>query len=186
MRINEKLNFVIPICDDEGAECAYVHSTPVSQEVFEANYRLIAITYNGIYEGRLGQLAGPRTSALEMRAVAKEMGIEPRADALLAEIRRLTSVIAPQSTGWEPMPYSAAVERGILSGYDASVVENALVFFMCCWHVHPPRPRMDLLRGAAQIWDARILSQNVSEFIGSLPISTETENSGGMVVALSR
>ena len=48
MRLDKKLNLVIPIEDDE--RTIYVHSMPISKQVFEANVFIISKTLSVLYE----------------------------------------------------------------------------------------------------------------------------------------
>lgn len=185
MKINEKLALVIPLYGDEDQITGYVHSTPISTEVFEANFWLISKTYAAITEGGLNILAGPKVASLVMRDVAKSMGDEAMANAatFLTELRRLSSAIMPKDTGWEPIPYQVAVERRLIEPEDVREVDSAIVFFTVGSQMYPRQVRKDMLDGAAQILGARIQSCNVTELIASLPTSIATDNSGEMKAA---
>ncbi|MDE1854691.1 MAG: hypothetical protein KGI38_13345, partial [Thaumarchaeota archaeon] len=98
MKLNEAINLVVPV----GERQAY--HTPISREVFEANYRILAATKAALSgKGVMYQMdAGPRIAALAMRDEGKRDAEDrgsvddaghPRDEmtpALLAEIKRLT------------------------------------------------------------------------------------------------
>lgn len=191
MKISENTYLVIPIYDDEGVVCAYAHSTPISYEVFDANYRIIGKTYTAILEnGGTGfmDITGPKTAAIAMREAGRAMGEQPgqhdSAPALMAEIRRLTTVIAPQEgdAGWTPIPLDVAAQRGVLTVPDVREVESAIVFFIVCWHMLPRLLRYNLCR-ATLGWGGQTSLLNVTEFIASLQTSKKEENTGETVLA---
>jgi hypothetical protein len=188
VKINAALNFVIPLYGDNDQIYAYVHSTPVSYEVFEANFWLVSKTYTSIHESGLGATAGPRVAALILKDIAKEIAGgrgDPVAigNALLGEIRRLSTAIVRQDDSWQPVPYQVAIDRGMIDRQDATEVDSAIVFFTVEWLMLPRQRRLDMLDGAAQIWNARMSSLSPTEFINSLATSTEIVNSGGTVAA---
>jgi len=88
MKLDKALNLVIPIDQDEGR--IYVHSTPISLEVFEKYFLAISKTFAAIYSEGLNVLAGPRVAALMLRRVSDDLGLDT---GLIDEIRRLSNVI---------------------------------------------------------------------------------------------
>ena len=62
MHINRKLNLVIPIERADGSQI-FTHSTPISAEVFDKYFLVIAKTFSAIYSEGLGPLGGPRVAA---------------------------------------------------------------------------------------------------------------------------
>ena len=98
MQIDRSLNFVMPVERENGT--IYVHSMPISRQVFEANFLPISKTFTRLYTDGIGTTSGPRVAALMLREVATEMGIADKIEReLFAEIRRLTNVILPGNTG---------------------------------------------------------------------------------------
>lgn len=187
MKINRKLNLVIPV--DRGDEgTIYVHSTPISREVFERYFLVISKTFAAIYTEGLGIAAGPRVASLLLRKVAEDMGgTDERARAaawedvqngLMAEIKRLTNVVVSGHGGWTTLPFQEAVDRKMLDPDDASEVENALAFFTVASAMHKKSELPTILTGAASLWGGQIVSSNSTEFAASLPISTPDGNSG--------
>lgn len=184
MKINERLNLVVPLYDEADKVYAYVHSTPISYEVFKANYLLISKTYMSVFGNDLGPFAGPRVAALVMDEVAEKMTNGPQmVSALMTEVRRLSTVIMPNDNGWTPVPFEAAIKRGMLDQEDIQEVLSAITFFLVVWHLAPRSARADILSGTALIWGAQLSLLNATAYLNSLPISTGTENTGAMVVA---
>lgn len=187
--IDEKLNYVVPI--DTEAGTVYVHSTPISREVFERNFLLVSKTFARLYNEQLGATAAPRVAKMMCRQVAIEMnGTEPDGtpldagpgtnsfNSLMMEIRRLSNVVAQGSSGWETYPLQEAVDRKSMSESDLSEVENVLVFFTLASAMHRKSVLRDILDGAAKLWDAQITSSNSTDFAASLRTSTAAATSG--------
>jgi hypothetical protein len=179
VRINERLNIVIPLYHDD-EPYAYVHSTPISREVFEVNYLLISKTFSSIHSEGLGEVAGPRVAQLIMRDIAEQGGdrTQKSARSLLDEIGRLSNVILAGKSGWETIPLQEALDRKLIDEDDRSEVMNSLVFFTVASLMYPRNMRQMFMDRAAQIWGARMLSSNSTDFTASLPTSTATVSSG--------
>jgi hypothetical protein len=193
MRIDKRLNLVIEI--EDGKRKSYVHSTPLSREVFEANFLLISKTFTAIYAEGLSTIAGPRIASLMLREIASRMDgdVPPgqkgenatRAEILMAEIRRLTVIIAPGEKGWEPEPFEGAVARGVINEEDNAEVENALVFFTCGSAMHRRAELEPMLKSAVNLWGGQITSSTSTEWIASLPKSSGIANTGAKPAGLS-
>lgn len=184
MQINEKLNFVIPLYDGNDQVYAYVHSMPLSREVFEINYLLLSKTFAAIHGEGLGEVAGPRVAALVLRDVAKRMAGEIGSGLevpLLNEIHRLTSVLLQSPAGWQPIPFDDCVRGNQLEPEDIAEVENALVFFIAMSAMHRKKMLQVILPGAAQLWGAQTSSLSCTEFAKSLRTLIETDASGTVV-----
>lgn len=108
--INERLHFVVPIYADDGDTIsAYVHSAPISREVFEAHFLLISKTFTAFHTEGLGFLGGPRVASLMLNKVAEKIGDQTGAIALMNEIRRLSNVL---------ILYAKRLERAAIPGSD--------------------------------------------------------------------
>ena len=180
--IDRRLNLVIPIYGDKDAVVAWVHSTPIGREVFDAYYRVLGRVYAAIHgdaTDALGPTAGPRMAAMLLRDEAQRMGIwgGPAGvqAGLVSEIRRLTNVAAPGPKGWEVLPYDDAIRAGRLDADDAAEVDNAIVFFTVGWWVYPKGRREAALSGAARLWSGHSTSSTVTEYAAGLPTSTAAE-----------
>jgi len=189
LKIDAKLNLVIPILDDEEKPIAYVHSMPIARETFERYFIVISKAFSAIYGEGLSFVAGPRVAALILRKIAEEIGewegIEGVKDGLLGEVRRLSSFIGPASNGWEPIPLEEAVRKGLISSDDLAEVENAIAFFIVASAMHKRNALKATLDGAAKLWGARVTSLNSTEFGAFLKTSTADENTGATAVVSS-
>lgn len=186
MKISENTNLVVPMYDEKGEVYAYAHSVPISYEVFELNYRLLSRSYAMILENgaQFMDVVGPKTAAITLREAAKSLygkEADPEAQyrALIAEIKRQTSIILPKDSGWEPVPFDVAVSRKMIQPGDTREVESAIVFFTVCWHMLPRLLRANLCR-ATLGWGGQTSSQSVSELIASLRTSSEVANIGAI------
>lgn len=180
MRVNEKLHLVIPLYNDDDVSAIqhYVHSAPLSREVFEAHFLLLSKTFTAIHAEGLGEIAGPRVAALIMREVAKRMRDEEGHQAVMNEIRRLSNVLTRTGGKWVTMPLQDAIDTQTLGEDDQAEVENAIVFFIACSALYRKQILADMLNGAARLWGAQITSSDCMAFIASLPTSTAIVSSG--------
>ncbi len=184
MRIDRKMNIVIPVETEKGT--LYVHSAPISRDVFVNNYLVIAKTFSSIAAEGLGAVAGPRVAAMLMKQVATDMGVWPKVEqGLIMEIVRLSNIAYPTETGYETTTLHGAVERGILDQRDMDEVINCLVFFTVASAMYRQMHQEVMLGGAAQLWGAEILSHDFTEFLKLLVISRPGANTGGTAGALS-
>jgi hypothetical protein len=177
-KINEKLHFVMPIYDGDGAVCAYVNAAPISREVFEAHFLMISKTFAAIHGEGLGDIAGPRVASLIMRRIAARGKDEESATSLMNEIRRMTNVSMSTKAGWEMVPFQEAMDKELINADDLAEVENALVFFTVILSMHQRPVAAEMLRGAAKLWGAQISSLDYSAFHASLKTSTKVETTG--------
>src|SRR5208337_3512803 len=144
MKIDGDLNLVLPVTFDEAGEpVLYAYHTPISRQVFEANYRILSATKAAIFGKGLVFAAdvGPRIAALRLADEARQDALErgdvdeqgkPRdlsAKALIEEIKRLTTILASDTNGWEMLPVDTAISRNLMDTVDWGDAENALVFF---------------------------------------------------------
>lgn len=203
MKIDKKLNLIIPISDgtiqteidgklvEQENIIAWVHSTPISKETFERYYLVISKTFSLIHSQGLNAITGPRVAALALKEVAnslppKDDGAETFWDGpsgvqvgLMAEIGRLTNVfIFGQGEGWIQVPFSEAKSKGYLTGDDCSEVENALVFFTVASSMYPKKHLDSILKVSTGIWGGQVSLLGCMEFKNSLPTSTTAGSIG--------
>jgi hypothetical protein len=180
MRIDKRLNLVIPL--EDGEKTIYIHSMPISREVFEANIFIISKTLSVLYEEGLTVFAGPRVAAMMMKNIATERGIwegpSGVENVLMNEIRRLSNVVLPGENGWTTVPFYDATRNGTIDPETAAEVEGQIVFFTCVSHMHRRKEIPALLHGMNEIWDSQNTSFNSTEWMNSLPTSTPEENIG--------
>lgn len=175
--INSDLKLVVPIRDD-----FYAYHNPISREVYEANFRLLRDTKVAIW-GNSAQaaFAARGDAALYLKDAGRDLAMarqeegDSGAKALLAELRRLTSVVLPGPSGWDVVPVEGAIASGRLDEDDWADAEASIVFFTC---VLSGTPRKDL--NAMQQWAASLLGGQTTssapmEWVASLPTSTEEE-----------
>ena len=183
--LNRKLNIVIDLDADNGK--IYVHSTPISREVFEDNFLVVSRAFNAVYTNGLGPVTGPRVAALLLKQEAQTMNVWERTQqSLMAEIYRLTNVIAAGDNGWETMPFDVAKKRGILTPDSAAEVENCIVYFTCASSIHLRAEMAVALDGLRTLWNAQTTSSNVTEFMRSLPTSIVEESIGEKQTAVNQ
>jgi hypothetical protein len=165
----------------------FIHSTPISADVFETYFLVIAKTFSAIYSEGLGAIAGPRIADKMLRKVATEMGAWDGpggvSQGLFAEIRRLTNIMVSGGKGWEMLPYEGAQANGTLDATEASEVDAAIVFFTLASAMHKKTELAEILDGAMKLWGARTESLSCTDFRSSLKTSTVRENSGATVAA---
>jgi hypothetical protein len=176
-KLNRKLNLVLEVGDED--QKTYIHSVPISKAVFEDNFLVIARAHVAVYTNGLGPIAGPRVAALLLKEEAQKLGVWERTQqSLIAEIHRLTNVIAVGDKGWEQMPFEVAKKRGILDDDDASDAENCIIYFTCASSIHLKAELTVALDGLNQLWGARTTLSNVTEYMNSLRTLTQAENIG--------
>ncbi|MDE3023901.1 MAG: hypothetical protein KGI54_18950 [Pseudomonadota bacterium] len=192
MRINENLNLVLPVREDEdGNPLVYAFHTPITREIFEASFRIIAATKASLFGKGFVFAAdtGPRIAALtlkdegrrdaESRGEVDEQG-HPRdggAHALLAEIKRLTLILAPSSHGWDMLPVDTAIHSEYMDEDEWREVESALVFFTCPYALATKTVKENLASVIASVLRGLITSSPVSEYAASLPKLTGKQGS---------
>ena len=185
IKLDKRLNLVVPV--DQGDKVVYVHSMPIRREVFERYFLVIARTFSTIVQLGLGEVAGPRVAALTLRKVAQEHGAWEGEDGvergLVAEIRRLTSVLTPTAEGWLPLPYQEVVDKRLMSEDDLAEVDNALAFFTVYSAMHRRATLLETLDGAARMWGALVTSSSATEYAASLRTSSGAESTGATATA---
>jgi hypothetical protein len=109
--LNKKLNLVLPVDTDKGK--IWVHSTPISKEIFESNYLLLTKTLANLYSNNIGPSFAPRIALLSLKDTAKEMDeTNDISSNLVQEIHRLTNVLMPDPTGrWQTLPFVEVVNK---------------------------------------------------------------------------
>lgn len=176
MRLNERLNLVIPVYGDDEKLSGYVHSMPVPLAVFEANAGLIGRTYKEIFSDGYGVVAGPRVAAMIM----KNIGARHKEDdaGLLGEIVRLSCFIHQTKNGWEQVPLEHAIDNKMMDEGDVSEVMNAIVFFTVVSVMLPKKMVNSTVTVAASIWNALASPLAPTAWIASLRTSTKDVSTG--------
>lgn len=192
VKINKRLNLVLPATVNERGRtvAAYVHSTPISKEVFDRYFEIIGLTQSRLLEGGVVHsiASAPRIACLTMRKIAEKQGEWDDAqeegqkvvgvkNGLVAEITRLTNVLAPTERGWELVPLEQAVSQGYFSPEEADEVTNVVTFFTVASWMYPAETWEGMRDQTMATWGGQTTSSSATEYLASLPTSTETETS---------
>jgi hypothetical protein len=186
LNADRNLSLVVPVERVDGT-LLYVHSMPLSQEVFQRYFMVISKTFSQLYQENMALLGGPRVAAMMLRDVAQNTlrpdgsadwwsGKDGVENGLMNEVRRLTNVVVNDGSGWVPMPYMDALSRKLIDDEDVSEIEGALVFFMVNFAMHRRQARGPLLRSAAGLFQLQITSSSLSDFRSSLTTSTSDDD----------
>lgn len=187
MKVDRKLNLVVPIERPEGV--IYVHAAPISREVYERHFLVMAKTHAAIFDQGLHFNSGPRVAALMLRQYAEKLGVWDGEDGvqagLMAEIRRLANVIAPNGKGYSALPLDVALAQGQVDEDEIGEVESEIVFFTleCCLRKKAQLPIF--LAPMHRLCGSSSTSLDATAFAGSLKISTPIEPTGVTVKASS-
>jgi hypothetical protein len=188
MKIDSDLNLVVNVRSDEkGNWLIYGYHTPISRQIFEANYRVLAATKSALAsKGVHYQMdAGPRIAGLvlldEAARDAREIGnvdmdgkpIIDGAIALLADIKRLTMVLVPTDAGWQSRPVDVAISAGQIDAEEWKEVESSIVFFTCHYCLAKKSERQTMARATASVLNGQSTSLSVTEYANSLTTSTK-------------
>jgi hypothetical protein len=182
--INKKLNLVLPVDTEAGK--IWVHSVPLSREVFESNYLLLTRTLAHMYVNGIGPAFGPRVAKLVLKDVAKEINDEKDISAdLINEIQRLTNFLMPSSngSGWQTIPFHEIVIKKLVDEQILGEVENAIIYFIVASAVHLRSEMQMAMQGLQTNWKAQITSLTVTEYGNSLMTSTALEITGEKIPA---
>lgn len=181
MRIGRPLNLVQEFETDSGT--IYLHSMPLSVEVWRNYFLVLTKTYSQLFAQGIHTIAGPAIARLMLEQIAKIDGVwegpSGVQQGLLAEIRRLSNVLAPTGAGWDMIPYETALQRGVIDPEAAEEMEGALVFFICASAVlrgPKAREKLEILLGMLErLWGAQSTSLDITAFRASLPTLTPAE-----------
>jgi len=202
MKIDEKRNLALPVVTEkvtkkvEGKDVTedvvrvWAFHSPVSREVFEANYRILAATKSALASKGSHYLmsSGPRIAALtlkdEGRRDAADRGsfdkdgnvVDGETAAFFEEIKRLTMVLCAGAHGWDMLPIETAISSGKIDAEDWEEVASSIVFFCCHYAMARKADRETTAKATASLLGASISSSSITEFKDSLPNSTPVEH----------
>ena len=186
MKINNKLNLVVEVETGEGT--IFVHSTPLSREVFERYFLIIGKTFASLISEGLSFVSGPRVAAMMLRKIAQDAGVWEGRDGinngLMAEIRRLSSVVIPSTSGWVTMPLQDAIDRKTMDEDDIAEVEGIITFFICA-SAMSRKTEIGHVLDRMRLWCALTTSLNSTAYAASLPISTTEDTSEAPMITSS-
>jgi hypothetical protein len=170
---------VIPVERDGGP--VYVHSMPISREVFERYFMTIAKTFGRIMVEGLAHTS-PRIAMLMLRKTAQDDGNWSGAGGvelgLVSEIRRLTNVLLPSDNGWEMLSWHDAVREKRLDDEEVAEVENLLAFFILSAAMRRRKEHEEMMEAMAEAFNLQTTSLDCTEFASSLPTLTATGSTG--------
>lgn len=178
--INADLKLVLPLrVDDKGDAALYAYHTPISREVYDANFRLLGDTKTAIMGDSARHAFMAKADACLYlrdagRALALARGAEgdAGATALLADIRRLTTILAPGAQGWDMLPVEVALQRGVIDADDWADAEAEAVFFTVWAAGVGRKDRAAQMTLGAQLIGGLTTSLPAMEWVASLPTST--------------
>ena len=186
VRLDSALRLVFPLrVGEDGSVLVQGYHTPISTETFEANYRMLAATKAAIFgQGpRYAYEVGAAIAALRLRDEARRDALErgdvtpegipvtAGADALLADMRRLTAVAVPGAGGWETVPVDLAIKRQHIDAEDWREAESGLVFFSCVYFMTRRAQRATIASLVASVMQGSTTSLSLTEWTASLPTS---------------
>jgi len=176
MRIDEELRLVLPLGDDR-----FCYHTPITEEVFRANFKILASTRASLFGRGLAYAAdvGPQIATLtlvdegEQLARERHMEGDHGASALLSELKRLTTVLVPTDSGWKHEPVAKSLDEA-----EWREVESRVVFFTCLYALSERRNQEEAAQAGAGILGGRITSSKSSDLNAFLRAWTEEPTSG--------
>ena len=189
MQIDGSLNLVFPIVWKNNEPLIWAYHSPINRKIFESAYRLLAATKDVLCPRGDWSTTSPMIAALTLkdagRQDAAQFGLPAgvtmedggTAVPFLAELRRLTTIMAPTANGYESLPAEVAISRKIVSEDDWTDAESALVFFTSALSLTPHGLRPVLGPAFAAALRGSITSSSPTAFCESLATSTPEETS---------
>ena len=188
MQIKKSLNLVIPVDYEKGGKI-YVHSTPITREVFEQYFLVISKTFANIFSQGLGAISGPRVAYLMLKQTSIDLGIwEGESgvfNGLVKEIIRLSNVVMPGKDGWKTLPLHTVIAKGLIDEETVAEIEGELIFFTCVSKMNKPAQAEIIMETVNGLWGSLITSLDCTAFKNSLATLNEVENTGEMENTLS-
>lgn len=170
MRIDRKLNLVVPVSTDAGT--IFVHSTPISRDTFEQFYLELGKVFSQCFDSSNAAhlaLSAPQLAYPALKAIAKAEGkMQDVQFGLINEIVRLSNAIIPGENGLECLPLDIAIKREMLDDEAANEVLSALVFFTSISRVAPKDLRDSFLEMAGSLRNWELTSSDSTGYTASL------------------
>lgn len=177
MRINKALNLVIPVETENGT--VYIHSTPVSRNVFEQFFLVISKSFAGIFSQGLGAVAGPRIAYLMLKKISEDLGEwESVQKGFINEIIRLSNVALVGDSGWETLPLQTALTHNKIDKETFDDIEGELVFFTLVSLMNKKNQIEAIMDTVNGLWGSQLESLGFTEYMSSLRTSTMQEITG--------
>lgn len=183
--ITNDLRVKLPI-----SETVTAYHSPISREIYEANFKLLGETKIALIGDNIRHAyMASGDSVLYLRQCGQEMAAKAGgsgdfgAAALLADIKRLTLIIAPGPQGWGVVPVDVALSSSIITDDEWADAEAALVFFTAWMAGVSRRERLKQINLSAQLIGGSTTSSSPAELISTLQQSNQTDNSAQNVVS---
>jgi hypothetical protein len=188
MDINSQLQLVFPArLGEDGAPLVWVYHTPISAEIFRANYRIIAAAKAELFKGpdlksriqyaaENGPVIGKNVLLDAAAKDAEEHDSSDMGPALIEQIAGLTSVLSPGPGGFTTVPLLEAVGK-LITPDEADEVESTIVFFTCGYALSRARGKSWIANVMARTMMGSTTSLGCSAFAASLRQSTSDETS---------
>lgn len=189
MKLDRRLNLVLTVDRADGST-VYVHSTPVSRQVYEAHYTFIHKVMSSLYEDiGANPVAIQRIVYLRMREmIDNDAKLRPQQQmfagvrqGFLEEVWRLTNVIVPGPGGYETIPFVEAEQNGTLDDDDVEEVKNDICFFTATSWIHRGKERLGMYELIDQS-GGQTTSLHATEFQRSLPTLKPVASTGATAI----
>lgn len=181
IKIDEKINLVMPIQRGDG-RTYWVHSTPISAEVFAEFYDPLGRVFNKLYTGGIGMVAGPKVAYFALRDLCMQTetweGVQGIENTLCNEIWRLTTVLIPGVNGWDMLPFSDVMRREMMTPREIQEVKNGLVFFTVNFCMHTQSVMRLIMEVSQRTLGARVTPLTCMAFKDSSEIWIEAGSTG--------
>lgn len=174
MKINSKLNLVVPVDSNEGK--IHFHSMPINREVFQRYHFVICAAFTKLLSADM-TITGPKIAAMTVEEIARDMGKWDGDTGVqkgfIGEITRLTNVLCLGEKGWESYPVNIALQRDFIQEDDWEEAKQRIVFFTLVCNMTRMNVRNELLQIMDESWQTQTTSLGCMDFIDSLLISNE-------------
>lgn len=178
MKISRAMNLIVPVETETGT--AYIHSTPISKEIYKEHFLILSKTFAAIFTEGLGTVVGPRIAYMMLEKIATDAEVWEGADGirntLVGEIIRLSNLVYPvEEKGWDTKPLDVVLEKGVVE-LDEMIGE--LVFFTCVSAINKQDQAKALMEVVSGLWNSATTSLSLMAWIDSLEISKPPVSSG--------
>lgn len=188
MKITDDLNLAVPVVfRDDGSPKIWAYHTPIERSVFDEYYQILTGTLDRLFSKGVGYAAsmGPRIARLMLLDEARDQArrenapdveatAQKESNSFLADLERLTLIGAPGENGYEQLPVSIAIARGVIDEEDKGELLSRLVFFTSTVSTATKMTRKSMAETSANILKSYLTSLSFSEYLASSERSTPT------------
>ena len=184
MRIDDSINLVLPLRENDEYVEIYAYHSPISKEVFEANYRAFAAVKAELAsKGTTYQmLSGPQIASLVLKEeIAKispmdDVGGEKWIKSIFAELARLTTIVIATANGFDRIPVDVAIKKDLIDSEEWDEVASGIIFFTSHYWMTKRANRKELSNAVASLLSGFVTSSPVSDSSVFSQTLTTTEN----------